>query len=73
MSGLTGTSLIEPQWGCGGLVNFTTNYQATSTIDRAKAIVDHGGLLAIKADDDSATSACLAALSSLHVENGDRM
>lgn len=49
MSGLTGTSLIEPQWVYGGLLNFTTNYQATSTIDRAKAIVDHGGLLAIKA------------------------
>ncbi|UVO25330.1 hypothetical protein [Bradyrhizobium arachidis] len=49
MSGLTGTSLIEPQWVYGGLLNFTTNYQATSTIDRAKAIVDNGGLLAIKA------------------------
>ncbi|MEW6639289.1 MAG: hypothetical protein AB1586_02205 [Pseudomonadota bacterium] len=49
MSGLPGVSLIEPEWVHGGLLNFTTNYQATSTIDRAKAVVDHGGLLAIKA------------------------
>jgi len=49
MSGITGVSLIEPQWVYGRLLNFTTNYQATSTLDRAKAIVDHGGLLAIKA------------------------
>ncbi|MBR0866809.1 hypothetical protein JQ614_34675, partial [Bradyrhizobium diazoefficiens] len=49
MSGLTGTSLIAPQWISGGLLNFTTNYQATSTIDRARSIIDHGGLLAIKA------------------------
>lgn len=49
MSGLPGVSLIEPEWIHGGLLNFTTNYQATSNVDRARAIIDHGGLLAIKA------------------------
>lgn len=49
MSGVTGTSLIEPYWIQDGLLNFTTNFQATSTLDRARAILEHGGLLAIKA------------------------
>ena len=33
----------------GRLVHFTTNFQATSSIDRALAILDQGGLLAVKA------------------------
>jgi hypothetical protein len=32
-----------------GLVHFTTNFQATSTLERARAIVEAGGLLLIKA------------------------
>ena len=49
MSGITGVSLLEPEWVHGGLLNFTTNYQATSSLARAEAIIGHGGLLAIKA------------------------
>ena len=63
MSGLRGASLIQPMWiRCapsgeptsatarpGGLVHFTTNFQATSTIERARAIIEVGGLLFIKA------------------------
>ena len=64
MSGLRGASLIQPTWiRCapgasdepsatarpGGLVHFTTNFQATSTIERARAIIETGGLLFIKA------------------------
>ena len=63
MSGLRGASLIQPMWiRCAsndepssrtprprGLVHFTTNFQATSTIERARAIIENGGLLSIKA------------------------
>jgi hypothetical protein len=35
--------------GGGKLVLFTTNFQATSDVDRAFAILDRGGVLAIKA------------------------
>ncbi|HYL02658.1 MAG TPA: DUF2334 domain-containing protein [Steroidobacteraceae bacterium] len=63
MSGLRGASLIHPMWiGCTRgaatahdtakprrLVHITTNFQATSTIERARAVVEAGGLLAIKA------------------------
>ena len=49
MSGITGVSLLEPEWVYGGLLNFTTNYQATSSLARAEAILEHGGLLAVKA------------------------
>ena len=50
MSGLRGVSLIHPTWIAGrGLVHFTTNFQATSPIERALAIVDGGGVLAVKA------------------------
>jgi predicted deacetylase len=62
-SGLRGASLIQPTWvACvstheradakatvRGLVHFTTNFQATSTLERARAIVEAGGLLLIKA------------------------
>jgi hypothetical protein len=47
-SGLRGVSLIHPE-RLGTLVHFTTNFQATSTIERACAILDAGGVLAIKA------------------------
>jgi predicted deacetylase len=56
MSGLRGASLIQPTWvmctsgaAVRRLVHFTTNFQATSTIERARAIVEAGGLLFIKA------------------------
>lgn len=49
MSGLRGVSLIRPQIlrGCE-LIHFTTNFQATSPIERAREILRHGGLLVIK-------------------------
>ena len=62
-SGLRGASLIQPTFvrctaeltptgataSSAGLVHFTTNFQATSTIDRALAIIECGGLLLIRA------------------------
>jgi hypothetical protein len=49
-SGLRGVSLIHPQLIRGGrLVHIPTNFQATSPIDRALEIIEHGGLLSIKA------------------------
>ena len=50
MSGLKGVSLIYPERiNAERLLHITTNFQATSTIDRALEILEHGGLLAIKA------------------------
>jgi hypothetical protein len=50
MSGLHGASLIYPSRIEGtSLVHFATNFQATSKWERAKAIIDAGGLLAVKA------------------------
>jgi hypothetical protein len=49
MSGLKGVSLIHPELVMNGrLVHFTSNFQATSPIERALAVLDAGGLLAIK-------------------------
>jgi hypothetical protein len=49
MSGLLGVSLTRPQLLTETqLVHFTTNFQATSPIERARQILDLGGLLAIK-------------------------
>jgi hypothetical protein len=62
-SGLRGASLLRPVWiqcasngdatrapsGPRRLVHFTTNFQATSSIERARAIIEAGGLLSIKA------------------------
>jgi len=48
-SGLRGVSLIHPQKLGTSLVHITTNFQAGSTLERATAILDHGGVLAIKA------------------------
>jgi hypothetical protein len=58
MSGLEGASLINPTWVmtsdtdreyAHALVHITTNFQATSTLERALEIIDAGGLLSIKA------------------------
>lgn len=49
-SGLRGVSLVHPELlPYGQLVHITTNFQATSTLDRALAILQHGGVLSIKA------------------------
>ncbi len=49
MSGLPNMPLIYPAWLLDQkLLHFTTNFQATSPIERAFAILDAGGLLAIK-------------------------
>ena len=48
-SGLRGVSLIAPERLPGGVTHFTTNYQATTSDERAFAILDAGGLLAVKA------------------------
>lgn len=50
MSGIRGASLLFPELIQGNrLVHMTSNFQATSPIDRALDIVAAGGLLAIKA------------------------
>ena len=53
MSGLAGASLIVPTWinmtGDHRLLHITTNFQATSRLERALEIIDAGGLLSIKA------------------------
>jgi hypothetical protein len=48
MSGLTGVPLLEPELLPSGLVHIPTNYQATSSLQRAHAILESGGLLSIK-------------------------
>jgi hypothetical protein len=48
-SGMKDVSLIAPQRLDSGLVHFPVNFQATSTIERACAILEAGGLLSIKA------------------------
>ena len=48
-SGLRGVSLIRPQRIEPGLLHIPTNFQATSPIERALAILECGGLLSIKA------------------------
>lgn len=47
-SGLRGMPLIHPAILPGGLVHISTNFQATSSIERALEIVSAGGVLAIK-------------------------
>ena len=50
MSGLAGVSLIYPQFvGEHKLVHLSCNWQATSPVERALAILDLGGVLHIKA------------------------
>lgn len=48
-SGLRGVSLIHPQRIGASLIHVTTNFQAGCSLDRATAILDRGGVLAIKA------------------------
>ncbi len=61
MSGLRGVSLLHPQLICDGkLVHITANFQATSSVDRALEIVEHGGLLSIKAHIIKAASGHIA-------------
>jgi hypothetical protein len=49
-SGLTGVSLLYPQpIGAHGLVHLSCNFQATSSFERAAAIVELGGVLHVKA------------------------
>jgi hypothetical protein len=49
MSGISGVSLIHPAWlAQHELVHFTTNFQATSPLERAIAIIEAGGVLSIK-------------------------
>jgi hypothetical protein len=48
-SGLRGVSLVRPQRIEPGLLHFPTNFQATSPLERALAILECGGLLSIKA------------------------
>ena len=48
-SGMKNVSLIAPQRLDSGLVHFPVNFQATSEIERACAILEAGGLLSIKA------------------------
>jgi len=69
-SGLTGVSLIWPQRIEPGLTHIPTNFQATSTIDRALAILRCGGLLSIKAHL-LAESGSYRALDGLTVEYRD--
>jgi hypothetical protein len=50
MNGPKGVSMMHPTLvGSGRIVVFSTNFQATNDVDRAFAIVDQGGVLAIKA------------------------
>lgn len=50
MSGLNGLPLLYPSLIKNGqLVHIPANFQATSKLDRAKAILDNGGLVSIKA------------------------
>jgi hypothetical protein len=50
MSGMRGVSLIYPQFIQNGrLVHLTSNFAANNSIDRALKIIDHNGLLAVKA------------------------
>jgi hypothetical protein len=49
MNGPRGVSMMHPTLVCDRrLVLMTTNFQATSDVDRAFAILDQGGVLAIK-------------------------
>lgn len=61
MSGLRGVSLLYPERvGAAGLIHVTSNFQATCPVDRALAIVEHGGLLAIKAHSVKQAGAFIA-------------
>lgn len=48
MSGLKGTSLIYPEYTSSKLIHFPSNFQPNNNIDRAHAIIENQGVLAIK-------------------------
>jgi len=48
-SGMRGVALFAPQRLESGLIHFPVNFQATSPVERALAIVECGGMLSIKA------------------------
>lgn len=49
MSGPRGVPLFEPAWiAQGRLLHIPTNFQATSKLERAVAIIERGGLLSVK-------------------------
>ncbi len=75
-SGLRDVSLIMPQFlPSGRLVHITTNFQATSSIERAMAILDCGGLLGIKAHllKRLGSAVALDGLDASYVEYLDRL
>ena len=49
MSGLSGVSMLFPERIAESLLHISTNFQATSTPERAFDILDTGGVLSIKA------------------------
>lgn len=50
MHGMTGVSLIYPQWvHMGRLLHIPSNFSCSNSLDRAVEIIENGGLLAIKA------------------------
>jgi hypothetical protein len=49
MSGLSGVSMLFPERIAPNLLHISTNFQATSTPERAFDILDAGGILSIKA------------------------
>jgi hypothetical protein len=50
MSGLKGVSIMYPEWIAGeNLIHIPANFNATRPIDRAIDIIEHGGILSIKA------------------------
>jgi hypothetical protein len=49
MSGLRNVSILYPEYIRNGqLLHMSTNFQATSSIDRATGIIEHSGVLSIK-------------------------
>jgi peptidoglycan/xylan/chitin deacetylase (PgdA/CDA1 family) len=70
-SGLRGVPLFAPA-EYEGLIHIPTNFQATSTIDRARNILASGGLLSIKAHL-LAESGGYRALDGLTIEYRDRL
>jgi len=49
MSGIKDVSLVYPPTIEGGLVHISSNFQATSPMERARSILEVGGLLKVKA------------------------
>ncbi len=50
MSGLQGVSIVYPEYiAANKMIHFPSNFQVTSNYDRAKSIIDCGGIVSIKA------------------------